>query len=422
MPAGNTDNEFVFGLGVRAGSGTCYVDNLKLRPNGAPEPGPDPTPGGDDPTPGPDAEQYPTGNILSEGAWGFENNDLNGWNSWAKDFDKSVANTGYASNHCLKVENKAAAGMWEKQCVLALDNALEKGKTYTLTFKAKADVAANINTAITMKDNPWTAQGSADHSLTTEWAEYTFEQTIDMDNIDRIVFNLGETVTSYYIDNISLIAKAGQGEPDPTPGPDSDAKKIVLDDFEKYAVGATPYTVENANGGFASVVSADADNKALNFTTGSYKNGEYLALTFTLPQGKTLSDYDVLTFDYAFAASGNDNMHKDIKVCIDSKDTAVGTINSQNAPDEWKTMSIALENVQGGNSFTLYIGGINASVLSMNIDNIVIKTSDADTPTNINLQSISNGNAQEMFSIGGQRVNGSYHGIVIINGKKVVVK
>ena len=422
VPAGNTDNEFVLGLGVRAGSGICYVDNLKLRPNGAPEPGPDPTPGGDAPTPGPDAEQYPTGNILSEGAWGFENNDLNGWNSWAEDFDKSVANTGYASNHCLKVENKATAGMWDKQCVLALDNALEKGKTYTLTFKAKADVAANINTAITMKDNPWTAQGSADHSLTTEWAEYTFEQTIDMDNINRIVFNLGETVTSYYIDNISLIAKAGQGEPDPTPGPDSDAKKIVLDDFEKYAVGATPYTVENANGGSASVVSADADNKALNFTTGSYKNGEYLALTFTLPQGKTLSDYDVLTFDYAFAASGNDNTRKDIKVCIDSKNTAVGTINSQNAPAEWQTMSIALENVQGGNSFTLYIGGINAHVLSMNIDNIVIKTSDADTPTNINLQSISNGNAQEMFSIGGQRVNSSYHGIVVINGKKVVVK
>lgn len=612
VPAGNTDNEFVLGLGVRAGGGICYVDNLKLRPNGAPEPGPGPTPGGDDPTPGPDAEQYPTGNILSEGAWGFENNELNGWNSWADNFDKSVANTGYASNHCLKVENKAAAGMWEKQCVLALDNALEKGKTYTLTFKAKADVAANINTAITMKDNPWTMQGSADHSLTTEWAEYTFEQTIDMDNINRIVFNLGETVTSYYIDNISLIAKAGQGEPDPTPGdtsdsrngtyftensveyymiedfedktlgtttdmqnnggkatvsgehkmegekalkinigdayqvngcyaidvtlpegttlssnkftainftiyyeagsiqykgaeynsgvkvwlndinnmiiqhdtkdcigktenisvplngkftdensfklligglcsdnandgiyyidnirlvcvneqggddptpgPDSDAKKIVLDDFEKYAVGATPYTVENANGGFASVVSADADNKALNFTTGSNKNEEYLALTFTLPQGKTLSDYDVLTFDYAFAASGNDNMYKDIKVCIDSKNTAVGTIKSQNAPAEWKTMSIALENVQGGNSFTLYIGGINASVLSMNIDNIVIKTSDADTPTNINLQSISNGNAQEMFSIGGQRVNSSYHGIVVINGKKVVVK
>lgn len=425
VPSGNTDNEFVLGLGVRAGDGICYIDNLKLRPNGAPEPGP--TPGGDDPTPGPDAEQYPTGNILSEGAWGFENNNLNGWNSWVDDFDKSVANTGYASNHCLKVENKAAAGMWDKQCVLALDNALEKGKTYTLTFKAKADMAAKINTAITMKDNPWTIQGSADYSLTTEWAEYTFEQTIDKDNINRIVFNLGETATSYYFDNICLVKKAGdnpgggQEGDDPTPGPDSDAKKIVLDDFEKYGVGDTPYTVDNAIGGSASVVSADADNKALNFTTGSYKDNEYLALKFTLPQGKTLSDYDVLTFDYAFA-SGYDNKYKDIKVCIDSKNTAVGTIQSQDAPAKWQTMSIALKNVQGDNSFTLYIGGITASVLSMNIDNIVIKTSDADTPTNINLQSISNRNAQERFSIGGQRVNDSYRGIVIINGKKVVVK
>lgn len=417
VPAGNTYNEFVLGLGVRAADGICYIDNLKLRPDGAPEPG------GDEPTPGPDAEQYPIGNILSEGAWGFENNDLNGWNSWVDDFDKSVANTGYASDHCLKVVNKAAADMWEKQCVLALDNALEKGKTYTLTFKAKADVAAKINTAITMKDNPWTIQGSEDHSLTTEWAEYTFEQTIDMDNINRIVFNLGETATSYYFDNICLVKKAGDNPGGgQEPGPDSDAKKIVLDDFEKYTVGDTPYTVEYANGGSASVVSADAVNKALNFTTGSFKNEEYLALTFTLPQGKILSDYDVLTFDYAFAASGTDNMYKDIKVCIDSKNTAVGTIQSQNAPAEWQTMSIALENVQGGNFFTLYIGGINASVLSMNIDNIVIKTSDADTPTNIKLQSISNRNAQERFSIGGQRVNGSYHGIVIINGKKVVVK
>lgn len=417
VPAGNTDNEFVLGLGVRAGNGICYVDNLKLRPNGAPEPG------GDEPTPGPDAEQYPTGNILSEGAWGFENNDLNGWNSWVDDFDKSVANTGYASDHCLKVENKAAAGMWEKQCVLALDNALEKGKTYTLTFKAKADVAAKINTAITMKDAPWTIQGSEDHSLTTEWAEYTFEQTIDMDNINRIVFNLGETATSYYFDNICLVKKAGDNPGGGQEGPDSDAKKIVLDDFEKYDVGATPYTVENSISGSASVVSADAGNKALNFTTSSYKNDEYLALTFTLPKGKTLSDYDVLTFDYAFAASGYDNTWKDIKVCIDNKNTAVGTIQSKDAPAEWQPMSIALENVQGGNnSFTLYIGGINANVLSMNIDNIVIKTSDADTPTNINLQSISNRNAQERFSIGGQRVNGSYHGIVIINGKKVVVK
>lgn len=412
VPAGNTDNEFVLGLGVRAGSGICYVDNLKLRPNGAPEP-----------EPGPQPETYPADNILSEGAWGFENGQMNGWNSWGENFERTIVEGGYASNYCLKVENKVATdNRWNKQAAYMLNSTLTVGSTYTMTFKAKADVESQAGVTLTMGEDPYTAEQEQAIDLTTDWAEYTYEVTITNEGVNRIIFNLGEAATSYYFDNICLVKKAGDNPGGGQEGPDSDAKKIVLDDFEKYGVGDTPYTVENANGGSASVVSADADNKALNFTTGSYKNEEYLALTFTLPQGKTLSDYDVLTFDYAFAASGYDNMWKDIKVCIDSKNTAVGTIKSQNAPAEWQTMSIALENVQGGNSFTLYIGGINASVLSMNIDNIVIKTSDADTPTNINLQSISNRNAQERFSIGGQRVNGSYHGIVIINGKKVVVK
>ena len=446
VPAGNTDNEFVLGLGVRAGSGICYVDNLKLRPNGAPEPGPDPTPGGDDPTPGPDAEQYPTGNILSEGAWGFENNDLNGWNSWVGDFDKSVANTGYASNHCLKVENKAAADMWKKQCVLALDNALEKGKTYTLTFKAKADVAANINTAITMKDNPWTAQGSADHSLTTEWAEYTFEQTIDMDNIDRIVFNLGETVTSYYIDNISLIAKAGQGEPDPTPGDTSDSrngtyftensvKYYMIEDFEGKTVGTT--TDMQNNGGKATVSGEHKmeGEKALKINIGdAYQANGCYAIDVTLPEGTTLSSNKFTAINFTIYYEAGSIQYKGaeynsgVKVWLNDINNMIIQHDTKDCIGKTENISVPLNGkFTDTNSFKLLIGGLcsdNANDGIYYIDNIrlVTKTSGADTPTNINLQSISNGNAQEMFSIGGQRVNSSYHGIVVINGKKVIVK
>lgn len=446
VPAGNTDNEFVLGLGVRAGDGICYIDNLKLRPNGVPEPGPDPTPGGDDPTPGPDAEQYPTGNILSEGAWGFENNDLNGWNSWVGDFDKSVANTGYASNHCLKVENKAAAGMWDKQCVLALDNALEKGKTYTLTFKAKADVAANINTAITMKDNPWTPQGSANHSLTTEWAEYTFEQTIDMDNINRIVFNLGETVTSYYIDNISLIAKAGQGEPDPTPGDTSDSrngtyftensvKYYMIEDFEGKTLGTT--TDMQNNGGKATVSGEHKmeGEKALKINIGdAYQANGCYAIDVTLPEGTTLSSNKFTAINFTIYYEAGSIQYKGaeynsgVKVWLNDINNMIIQHETKDCIGKTENISVPLDGkFTDTNSFKLLIGGLcsdNANDGIYYIDNIrlVTKTSGADTPTNINLQSISNRNAQERFSIGGQRVNGSYHGIVIINGKKVVVK
>lgn len=435
VPAGNTDNEFVFGLGVRAGSGICYVDNLKLRPNGALEPGPGPTPGdtsdsrngtyftensvkyymiedfegktvgtttdmqnnggkatvsgehkmegekalkiniGDayqangcyaidvtlpegttlssnkftainftiyyeagsiqykgaeynsgvkvwlndinnmiiqhdtkdcigktenisvplngkftdtnsfklligglcsdnandgiyyidnirlvcvnEQGDGPQPETYPADNILSEGAWGFENGQMNGWNSWGENFERTIVEGGYASNYCLKVENKVATdNRWNKQAAYMLNSTLTVGSTYTMTFKAKADVESQAGVTLTMGENPYTAEQEQAIDLTTDWAEYTYEVTITKEGVNRIIFNLGEAATSYYFDNICL----------------------------------------------------------------------------------------------------------------------------------------------------------------------VIKTSDADTPTNINLQSISNGNAQEMFSIGGQRVNGSYHGIVVINGKKVVVK
>lgn len=435
VPSGNTDNEFVFGLGVRAGSGICYVDNLKLRPNGAPEPGPGPTPGdtsdsrngtyftensvkyymiedfegktvgtttdmqnnggkatvsgehkmegekalkiniGDayqangcyaidvtlpegttlssnkftainftiyyeagsiqykgakynsgvkvwlndinnmiiqhdtkdcigktenisvplngkftdtnsfklligglcsdnandgiyyidnirlvcvnEQGDGPQPETYPADNILSEGAWGFENGQMNGWNSWGENFERTIVEGGYASNYCLKVENKVATdNRWNKQAAYMLNSTLTVGSTYTMTFKAKADVESQAGVTLTMGENPYTAEQEQAIGLTTDWAEYTYEVTITKEGVNRIIFNLGEAATSYYFDNICL----------------------------------------------------------------------------------------------------------------------------------------------------------------------VIKTSDADTPTNINLQSISNGNAQEMFSIGGQRVNGSYHGIVVINGKKVVVK
>lgn len=439
VPAGNTDNEFVLGLGVRAGSGICYVDNLKLRPNGDPEPGPGPTPG--------DTSDSRNGTYFTENSVKYY---------MIEDFEgKTVGTTTDMQNNGGKATVSGEHKMeGEKALKINIGDAYQANGCYAIDVTLPEGTTLSSNKFTAINFTIYYEAGSIEY----KGAEYNSGVKVWLNDINNMIIQhdtkdcIGKTENIsvplngkftdtnsfklligglcsdnandgiYYIDNIRLVCVNEQGGDDPTPGPGSDAKKIVLDDFEKYAVGATPYTVENANGGFASVVSADADNKALNFTTGNYKNEEYLALTFTLPQGKTLSDYDVLTFDYAFAASGNDNMHKDIKVCIDSKDTAVGTINSQNAPDEWKTMSIALENVQGGNSFTLYIGGINASVLSMNIDNIVIKTSDADTPTNINLQSISNGNAQEMFSIGGQRVNSSYHGIVVINGKKVVVK
>lgn len=155
-------------------------------------------------------ETYPTGNILSEGAWGFENGQMNGWNSWAENFERTIVEGGYASNYCLKVENKVATdNRWNKQAAYMLNSTLTVGSTYTMTFKAKADVESQAGVTITMGENPWTAEQEQAIDLTTDWAEYTYEVTITNEGVNRIIFNLGEAATSYYFDNICLVKKAG---------------------------------------------------------------------------------------------------------------------------------------------------------------------------------------------------------------------
>ena len=273
VPAGNTDNEFVFGLGVRAGSGICYVDNLKLRPNGAPEPGPGPTPG-----------------------------------------DTSDSRNG-----------------------------------------------------------------------------------------------------TYFTEN--------------------SVKYYMIEDFEGKTVGTT--TDMQNNGGKATVSGEHKmeGEKALKINIGdAYQANGCYAIDVTLPEGITLSSNKFTAINFTIYYEAGSIQYKGAKYNSGVK-VWLNDINNMIIQHETKDCIGKTENISvplngkftDTNSFKLLIGGLcsdNANDGIYYIDNIrlVVKTSDADTPTNINLQSISNGNAQEMFSIGGQRVNGSYHGIVVINGKKVVVK
>ena len=273
VPAGNTDNEFVFGLGVRAGSGICYVDNLKLRPNGAPEPEPGPTPG-----------------------------------------DTSDSRNG-----------------------------------------------------------------------------------------------------TYFTEN--------------------SVKYYMIEDFEGKTVGTT--TDMQNNGGKATVSGEHKmeGEKALKINIGdAYQANGCYAIDVTLPEGTTLSSNKFTAINFTIYYEAGSIQYKGakynsgVKVWLNDINNMIIQHDTKDCIGKTENISVPLNGkFTDTNSFKLLIGGLcsdNANDGIYYIDNIrlVVKTSDADTPTNINLQSISNGNAQEMFSIGGQRVNGSYHGIVVINGKKVVVK
>ncbi|PLV58646.1 carbohydrate binding domain-containing protein [Thermotoga sp. KOL6] len=84
---------------------------------------------------------------------------------------------------------------------------LYPGKTYTISFKAKADVPRPINVKILQNHDPWTNYFAKTVQLTNEWQTFTFTYThpSDADEIVQISFELGlHTPTTIYFDDVSI--------------------------------------------------------------------------------------------------------------------------------------------------------------------------------------------------------------------------
>nr|CAA88008.1 laminarinase [Thermotoga neapolitana] len=84
---------------------------------------------------------------------------------------------------------------------------LYKGKTYTISFRAKADTPRPINVKILQNHDPWINYFAQTVNLTTEWQTFTFTYTHpdDADEVVQISFELGkEAPTTIYFDDVSV--------------------------------------------------------------------------------------------------------------------------------------------------------------------------------------------------------------------------
>ena len=108
---------------------------------------------------------------------------------------------------------KAVGGSdpWDNQANYSLNAALEKGRAYTLTLKAKASVACDmafwpIDTKSSNK-NQWGNSTDVMYldskKITTGWATYTWNFTATYP-IDRLDFEFGKLDGSMYIDDVKL--------------------------------------------------------------------------------------------------------------------------------------------------------------------------------------------------------------------------
>ncbi|PSK82750.1 endo-1,4-beta-xylanase [Prolixibacter denitrificans] len=141
------------------------------------------------------------------------------------------------TGRALKITNsEVRANDWESQFFFTFSPQVQEGEKYRLTMDVRSDVPASFATqAQTAPYNYlfWDFFGTV--SSTTEWSTYTKEITVtsDMAGAGAIAFNLGNTATSYYFDNIKLEKYNENGGGGPTLEP----SVIVGGDFENGADG-----------------------------------------------------------------------------------------------------------------------------------------------------------------------------------------
>lgn len=84
---------------------------------------------------------------------------------------------------------------------------MRRGKTYTISFKAKADVPRPINVKILQKQAPWMNYFVQTVNLTTEWQTFTYsyKHPKDADEVVQISFELGlNKPTTIYFDEVTV--------------------------------------------------------------------------------------------------------------------------------------------------------------------------------------------------------------------------
>ena len=115
------------------------------------------------------------------------------------------------NNHCICFKATGGKDAWDNQANYTLNSALEKGRAYTLTLKAKASVACDmafwpIDTKSSNK-NKWGNSDDVQYldnfKITTNWVTYTWKFTAEYP-IDRLDFDFGTLNGSLYIDDVKL--------------------------------------------------------------------------------------------------------------------------------------------------------------------------------------------------------------------------
>lgn len=179
--------------------------------------------------------------------------DLMSGNNFETDSESNYTSNGEAARsfsspgaagagRALKVTNAAVrANDWNSQFFFTFPQSTAVGEKYTLRMDVRADAAATFSTQahiVPYQYKHWDFFGQI--SATTTWTPYVKEITItaETSGVTAIAFNLGNTATSYYFDNITVTKYNPDGGGaqviEKTP---EEKKKIIHDELDRWIAG-----------------------------------------------------------------------------------------------------------------------------------------------------------------------------------------
>lgn len=310
-------------------------------------------------------------------AWNVENQSTNATVSIVEDAKD-------ANNLAVKCENGNLGDLVVIPVTLADGKKLSDYKTIRFDIY-RYDGDSNYKKLFIYVDNEevFASEKEVNWSTVGDWTTYSFPIPDGLGCADKTTVNLqiGIRGGAYALDNVKLKGK-GDGSAAASTNDKVTDGWLMAEDFQNKKVGDGMNTWDYTNKGTGSgTCTIDAEpnmteNMMARFVGGNYNT--LIEVPVTLPEGKTIADYETIKFDiYRF--SGDDN-NKQIAVFIDNAEVKIDGQDIERAPENgWGTWEYSIPaSVTSGNQILIRLG-IKNNQANYAIDNIQLKER-ADLP------------------------------------------
>lgn len=144
-------------------------------------------------------------NMLTNGDF---SNGITGWTAYVH--TSAGATVAAQNGGCNSVITNGGTATWNVQFFQG-NLKIENGKTYKVTFDAKAESNRSIEAVVEKNGSPYTLFGGGAKNITTTLTNYSYEFTMTQatELNGRVTFNIGNSASDVFIDNVVLTVVGG---------------------------------------------------------------------------------------------------------------------------------------------------------------------------------------------------------------------